>query len=169
MKPVLYLMLGLPGAGKTTTAKAIASITNALYVGSDETRLEKWQEPSFTQEEHDSLYKHLDQIAEYALVSGKNVVYDANLNRYIHRLEKYALAKRLGVDVVLCWVKVDRDMAKKRRLETQHPMLVPANEIPHEMFERIADIFEDPKDDERYIELDGTKIAKEYVAKKLGL
>jgi ribonucleotide reductase alpha subunit len=96
-------------------------------------------------------------------------VYDANLNRYKHRKEKYALAKKMKADVKLLWVYVPRDLAKKRRLAAQHDGLVPKTETPHDMFERIADIFEPPKKKELFVPLDGTKISADYVAAQLGL
>jgi hypothetical protein len=58
---------------------------------------------------------------------------------------------------------VHRDTAKERRITAQHPRLVPKHENPHDMFERIADVFEPPTDDEHYTVLDGTKITKEYI------
>ncbi len=168
-KPVLYLLLGLPGAGKTTAARAITSLTGAVHLSSDTFRLGMFEQPLFTQEEHDALYKMLDYMCELTLKHGSSVVYDANLNRYEHRLEKYQLARRTKAEVQLIWLQVPRELAKKRRLETQHHDLVPKSETPPDMFERIADIFEPPKKDEPFIELDGTKITTSYIAKKLSL
>lgn len=163
-RPKLYLLLGLPGSGKTTAAKEIAKLTGAVHLSSDSFRLNLFKKPTFSQSEHDSLYKMLDYMCELLLQNGTSVVYDANLNRYTHRLEKYQLAKKTNADVQLFLLQVHRDMAKKRRIDTQHPDLVPKHENPHDMFERIADIFEPPNKIEKYTELDGTKITKPYVS-----
>jgi predicted kinase len=168
-KPTLYLLLGLPGAGKTTTAKEISRLTGAVHLSSDKFRLGMFEEPQFTQDEHDALYKTLDHMCELLLKNGTSVVYDANLNRHQHREEKYKLAKRLKVEVRLLWIEAPRALAKKRRVATQHHDLVPTNETPASMFERIADIFEPPQKDEKPIKLDGTKITADYVADKLSL
>ena len=162
-KPSLYLLLGLPGSGKTTAAKDIATLTGAVHLSSDSFRLSLFEHPTFSQDEHDALYKMLDYMCELLLKSGTSVVYDANLNRYQHRKEKYALAKKSGANVKLFLLSVPRDMAKKRRIRTQLPTLVPTNESAHDMFERIADIFEPPLKDERFTELDGTKISASYI------
>jgi predicted kinase len=166
-KPTLYLLLGLPGSGKTTAAKEIAKTTGAVHLSSDNFRLSLFESPTFTQDEHDALYKMLDYMCELLLKNGSSVVYDANLNRHKHREEKYALARKLHVPVRLFWLQVHKDTAKKRRIETQHPDLVPKHENPHDMFERIANVFEAPADGETYTTLDGTKITEGYIQKHL--
>ncbi len=168
MKTTLFLLMGLPGAGKTTVAKAIEEITGAIRLSSDEARLMIWPEPEFTEAEHFQLYEYLDDQTAHLLEAGKSVVYDANLNRYEHRLEKYELAKQVGSEVVLCWVKTPEEIALERRMtEAGHHKLVPKNEDPHSMFKRIAGIIEEPNENENYVEFDGTKITNEYVAEKL--
>ena len=108
-------------------------------------------------------------MCEILLKHGMSVVYDANLNRYVHREEKYMLAKKNGANVQLFWVEAPRELAKKRRLATQHESLVPTDETPHDFFERIADIFEPPRKDEPFKKLDGTQISAAYIAEKLGI
>ncbi len=163
IKPCLYLLLGLPGSGKTTAARAISELTGAVHLSSDSFRLSLFENPTFSQDEHDSLYKMLDYMCELLLKNGTSVVYDANLNRLEHRLEKYALAKKTGATARLFLLQVHRETAKKRRIDTQHPDLVPYNESPHDMFDRIADVFETPKSSEKFTELDGTKITTDYI------
>ena len=161
--PTLYLLLGLPGSGKTTAAAEISKLTGAVHLSSDSFRLSLFETPKFTQDEHDSLYKMLDYMCELLLASGTSVVYDANLNRLEHRQEKYRLAKKTGADTQLFWLQVHRDMAKERRINKQNQALVSKHETPHDMFDRIADIFEAPTANEPFIALDGTKIAASYI------
>ena len=113
-RPILYLMLGYPGAGKTSVAERIAEITGAVHLNSDWFRLHMYKQPTFSQEEHDSLYGNLDYLCELILSTGKSVIYDANLNRYQHRQEKYDIAKKTGASVKLVFVKTDIETAKHR-------------------------------------------------------
>jgi hypothetical protein len=170
MNPTLYLLMGLPGAGKTTVAKEIESITKAVRLSSDEARLMIWPEPDFTESEHSQLYDYLNEQTENLLAAGKDVIYDANLNRREHRQEKYDLAKKVGADVVLCWVKTPEEIALERRItEAHHHKLVPKHEDAKSMFKRIASVIEEPGNSEPYIAFDGTKITKQYVARQLNL
>ena len=161
-------MLGYPGAGKTTAAKIIQKLTSAEYLSSDELRGQLFTKSSFTQEEHDKLYGELDGQLDRIMGMSKNVIYDANLNRHIHRQEKYDLAKKYEYKTVLVWVQTPKEVARRRRVEeAAHHHLVPSHETPLEMFERSAKVFEQPEGQEEYISLDGTKLDQDYVLSAL--
>lgn len=167
MKPTLHLLMGLPGSGKTTLAKNIQKITKAVRLSSDDYRLLVFPEPTFSQKEHDNLYGLLDHNVEHLLSAGLDVVYDANLNRRQHRDEKYALAKKHGANVKLWVLTTPEKLSKKRRIEDQDTTLLPEGESAELMFDRISEVYEPPQDDERGIEVDGTKITQELVEKLL--
>lgn len=159
----LHLIMGLPGAGKSTLSKMLAELTGATVLSSDDTRKLLFVKPCFSQEEHDRLYGIIDHNLEHLLECGMDVVYDANLNRRSHRAEKYTLAEKYGASVVLWWVTTDKSLAKKRRIEEQDELLLPEGESSEEMFERIASIIEAPDDNEKVIKIDGTDIQPDTV------
>jgi predicted kinase len=168
--PKLYLMLGIPGAGKTTAATIIAELTGAVHMSSDEIRLKLYPHPAFTEHEHTTVYRELNREVERLLAAGKSVVYDANLNRYRHRDEKYQIAAKTKAKTVLIWVKAPEELAKQRRVEeVNRHHLVPPTEDPVSMFHRIVRVFEPPRPNEPYFELDGTAITPDYVRERLGL
>jgi predicted kinase len=156
--PTLHLLMGLPGSGKTTLGKILEKITDATYLSSDEYRLMLFKKPCFSQEEHDMLYATLDHNVLHLLESGHDVIYDANLNRRHHRQEKYDLASKYNADVKLWWVKTPHEISKKRRIKNQDARLIPEGETAERMFDRVTKIIEHPDKDEKYIEVDGSKI-----------
>jgi predicted kinase len=113
------------------------------------------------------LYQHLNETTEALLQEGKSVIYDANLNRKLHRHEKYQLAEKLGANVQLFYVQTDQALAKQRRVSEATARLIPKHETSEQMFERIAKIIEPPAEDEPFISLDGTKITNQYISEKL--
>ncbi len=167
--PRLYMMIGYPGAGKTTTASVLHEITGAAHLSSDAMRSALFREPSFSQAEHDELYRYLDTTTEELLKAGKDVIYDANLNRLQHRQDKYNICQRTGSQAVLLWLKTPRDMAKERASDVSRQHLWPPDETPEQLFERIAGVIEEPGVNEPFIEIDGTKVTPAYIQEQLRL
>ncbi len=167
--PTLYLMLGYPGAGKTTTAKVIADITGATLLSSDALRFEMFDSPRFSEEEHEQLYRELNQRTEKLLASGKDVVYDANLNRHEHRREKYDICEQANATPKLIWVRTPKELAKQRATHESRKHFTPRGEALADMFDRIANLIEEPKQDEHHIEIIGQNVTPEIVRAKLGL
>ena len=165
--PTLHLLMGLPGAGKSTLARILHEITGAELLSSDEMRLSIFKHPCFSQDEHDRLYGILDHNVEHLLAAGRDAIYDANLNRLHHRQEKYKLAKAHGAKTILWWVHTEPSLAKIRRLNEQDHLLIPDGETPEHMFDRIASILEVPKKDELFIKVDGTNIEYATINKLL--
>ncbi len=167
MKPTLYLLLGYPGAGKTTAAQVIHELTGAVHLSSDAMRTQMFPKPTFDQSEHDALYQALDAKTEALLNAGQSVIYDANLNRHKHRADKYAICARTDAAAVLLWVQAPKELAKERAAHVSRLHLVPAHETPDVMFERIAGVIEEPGDNEPYTAVNGTKVTKDYIASLL--
>jgi len=162
------MLLGNPGAGKTTVAKIIEELTGAIRLTSDEERFKRFPNPSFSHEEHTSLYNQLDQETANLLADGKSVIYDANLNRFAHRAEKYKICHQTGAKAVLVWLNTDRELSKHRSTDQQRQHLWPSGETPRDMFDRIANLIETPRPNENPIILDGTNnLTKNVVAKAL--
>src|SRR5665213_3598665 len=166
-QPILYMLLGYPGAGKTTTAKILEELTSAHRLTSDEERLKMFPDPDFTQEEHAQLYQKLDDETEKLLANGQSVIYDANLNRYTHREEKYKICKRTNAVPILIWVDTDRGISETRATDKTRHKLWPVNETAEAMFSRIADLIEPPKESENPIILDGSNLPVEIVRSAL--
>lgn len=165
----LYMMMGYPGAGKTTTANVLHELTGAVHLSSDAMRSVLFVEPDFSEQEHATLYEHLDKTTVDLLKAGQDVIYDANLNRLQHRQEKYAICEQAGAEPVLLWLKTPRDMAKERAGHMSRQHLWPPNTTPEQLFEHVANVIEEPGANERYTEVDGTKVTPEYIKELLGL
>lgn len=163
------MMLGYPGAGKTTIARLLSELTGAYHLSSDEIRAQLFQKPTFSATEHQQLYEYLDQLTATALEAGQDVIYDANLNRKLHRQQKYDICRRVGAEATLTWVKTPRQLAKDRASHDSRQHLWPQNESADAMFERIANLIEAPLANEPHLVIDGTKVTASYLRDALDL
>ncbi len=158
-KPTLYMMLGYPGAGKTTTAEHISQITGAIHLNSDRFRQHLFKEPKFTEEEHELIYNALDYLTELLLAGGVSTIYDANLNNYQHRKDKYDIAVRTGAETRLIYIKTDAGLAKKRATEESgnKPPHRPFGNMDPRTFDRLINQIDLPRAHEPVIRISGDK------------
>ena len=85
-KPTLFMLIGLPGSGKSYHAKQLAEIYDAKVFSSDEIRKELFNDIN-NQKNNDIVFKTLHKrIAEY-LNKGNNAIYDATNISYKKRIE----------------------------------------------------------------------------------
>lgn len=74
--PILTIMIGLSGSGKSTNAKQVAEKENAVVISSDEIR-EKLTGNVENQDKNTEVFKLFHKRIKEALLSGKNVIADA--------------------------------------------------------------------------------------------
>lgn len=165
----LYLMLGFPGAGKTTAARDIAKLTGAEHIWADHERRQRFDRPTYTHQENLDLYDRLNQKAEEILQHGRSVVYDTNFNFFNDREKLRKIAERSGAKTVVVWVITDKPTAQKRAVTGATGDTRILGNMPLEHWLRISDNLEQPRPSERVVKLDGTKINTKYVAEQLGL
>ena len=167
---ILYLMVGYPGSGKTTTSRIIAEKTGAVHLWADVKRKEMFETPLHTYEESRALYAHLNQETALLLADGKSVIFDTNFNFYKDRQYLREIAAQNNARTKLLWVQAPKELAYERATQKSHGQATRIfGNMSHEDFERIAGHLESPRDNEEAIILDGTKITREYVIEKIGL
>jgi predicted kinase len=109
----LFLLVGLPGAGKTTAAKRIAVDHRALRLSPDE-----WMLPLFGESEangkRDVLEGRLIALALQVLRLGTNVVLDFGLWARDERSSLRWLAASVGSSSAVVYVPVSRETQLRR-------------------------------------------------------
>ncbi len=118
-KPVLYLMVGSPGAGKTTAAKLIAEHTGATHLWADAERHKLFKEPTHSRKESTELYGKLNTAAAYLLGNGKSVVFDTNFNFFGDRQKLRDIASDQGAQSVIIWLTTSDEIARQRAVHTK--------------------------------------------------
>lgn len=111
--PRMFVLVGLPAAGKTSRARELASEWGALRLTPDE-----WMIPLFGQQQPDRkrnvLEGRLIWLALSALRSGVNVVLDFGLWGKDERSALRALAASVGASSELIYLQVDEEEQWRR-------------------------------------------------------
>jgi predicted kinase len=112
-RAVLFLMVGLPGAGKTTRAEELAAEHQALRLTPDE-----WMIPLFGDNDaggkRDVLEGRLITVALQALRLGTDVVLDFGLWSRDERSALRLLAQSAGARCQVIYLPIDRDLQRAR-------------------------------------------------------
>lgn len=91
---MLVIVCGLPGTGKTTFAKKLATLISAVVLSTDKIRKELIASPTYKKEERKLIYNVMILLAKYLHDSGTNCILDATFNKKDSRTE---VKKKLGI------------------------------------------------------------------------
>lgn len=158
MKPTLYLMVGYPGAGKTTVSQRIAKRTGAQHIWTDQERHKMFDQPTHGESESRQLYDHLNRWAGDLLLKGQSVVFDTNFNHYSDRELLRDIAAKAGARTALVWVTTPIDISRNRAVHSQIIRNGYDFTMTGEQFDAIANRLEPPREDENPIKIDGTNL-----------
>lgn len=115
--PTIFLMVGIPGAGKSFFARQFAADLVLPLISADRIRHELFNEPSYSQSEQAIVGRMIDYICSEMLNSQSSFILDSQFaNTRTARLNIERRARASGYRVVTIWVQVDKRSAKNRSL-----------------------------------------------------
>jgi predicted kinase len=113
-KPLLIILYGYPGAGKSHFGRELKNSMPAAYISSDELRYQLFEHPRYEQRENDIIENLMSYMAKEFLAAGVSVIYDINANRLLQRRVMRDMARKAGAEPVLVWFQIDADSAFAR-------------------------------------------------------
>ena len=117
VEPVLVVVSGLPGTGKSFFCRRLVERLPAIILESDSLRRLLFQQPDYSQLESTRLFKAIRLLAERLLRRGFCIIIDAtNLSEH-HREYFYSIAEHLDVKLVVISVEAPSSLVRKRLAE----------------------------------------------------
>ena len=149
-KPVLIMLYGYPGAGKTHFARQLSETFAAAHVHGDRIRGELFTEPRYDREENDLVNHLMFYMTEEFLGAGMSVIFDANAMRLSARRELRNIARKAKAEPLLIWLQIDADSALARlshrdRRKTDDKFATP---YTRESFQTYIQNMQNPKNEE---------------------
>lgn len=159
-KPLLILLYGLPGSGKTFFARQVAEHLSVAHVQGDRIRSELFEKPSYKKEENHIVASLMTYMTTEFLKAGVSVIFDTNAMRVAQRRSLRNLAQKTGAETVLVWLQIDPDssyMRASKRDRRKHDDRY-AQDMTAEVFKQMAAGMQHPDVTERHIVLSGKHV-----------
>jgi len=112
--PVLVVVSGLPGTGKSYLSARLAEKLEFKILESDVLRKQLFSSPVYSAEESTYLFRIIHQLIEYLLKKGVPVILDATNLSESHREHLYNIAERRNSWLVLIEVKAPPELVFSR-------------------------------------------------------
>lgn len=141
-KPTFYMMVGVPGSGKTTYAH---QIPNATVLSSDDIRAEIGADGG-DKKMHKQVFDILHERVKEALSVGNDVVYDATNLRHTRRTEFLNEIKGLADHKVCVYFAIPLEQALSQNADRDTP-------VPEEVIKRMNLELCEPRIDEGWDEI----------------
>jgi predicted kinase len=156
-KPVLVLLFGFPGAGKTFFARQFSTEIKAAHLNSEQLRAELFEEATYTKQENQIVNNLMLYMTEQFLHAGASVIFDANVMRSAQRRLLREIASREKAEVLLVWFQIDIESAfartaKRDRRKTDDRLSVP---LDRTSFESLINGMQNPVMHEDYLVVSG--------------
>lgn len=112
--PLLLLVMGLPGSGKTFFARQFAEQYKLPYISEDRIRYELFESPQFSDSETEIIGRIRDWSMEQLYLSNKTMVVDGLLLKAKQRKELIKTAEKNSFRVITVWVQTDLNTSEDR-------------------------------------------------------
>jgi predicted kinase len=113
-KPVVIMLYGFPGAGKTHFADELSKAMSAAHVQGDRIRYELFEKPKYDKQENEVVTHLMEYMAEEFLTAGVSVIFDTNAHRLVQRRAVRDIARKARAQPLLIWLQIDQDSAFNR-------------------------------------------------------
>lgn len=159
-KPLLILLYGMPGSGKTFVARQVTSQLNAAHIQADRIRAELFENPTYSKDENHIVNSLMTYMAGEFLSAGMSVIFDANVMRLSQRRALRNLALKLDAETVLLWLQIDPDSAFQRAAKRDRRKLDDkyAQDMDPATFREMLGGMQNPEMTERYVVLSGKHV-----------
>ncbi|TAK31281.1 MAG: ATP-binding protein [Chloroflexota bacterium] len=113
-RPVLVMVAGLPGSGKSHFSRLLSRRLSAVIVQSDAVRQTLFRHPTYSPEESFWVFSVIHQLLRDLLRERIPVILDATNLLKSNREQVYDVAKQTGAKLIIVWVEAPPEVVFAR-------------------------------------------------------
>ncbi len=115
-RPLVLLIVGVPGAGKSHFARQFAEIFHTPLVSYDKVQNLLFSEPKFSKEEELVIANIMNNQIQELFKTQKTFIIDGAVNSRVARMEIERAAKNHDYGTLTVWIQTDHESAQHRVL-----------------------------------------------------
>ncbi len=153
-KPLIMIMVGLPGAGKTYFATQFAETFGSPIVSIDKLRQLLITEPTYQKDEQELLQRVAEQQLSELLKTKQTIILDGTGHSRVERMQLAKQSKVAGYTPLIVWVQTDEATTKQRSMRPGK-QIIEKPPVSEEQYTMLAKRFTPPNHTETYIVISG--------------
>lgn len=155
--PLLVIVMGLPGSGKSFFGRQFAEQYELPRVSEDVIRFELFEQPQFNSEESDIIERITNFTLSQLLVTKKTIVCEGGNLKTKQRKSLADIAKKSGYRTLTVWLQTDLETSMKRAAtrDRRNPDSKHAFAVDKTTFNRIKADLQRPSEKEPFVVISG--------------
>lgn len=156
-KPLVLMVIGIPGAGKSFFSRQFSDTFGAPLVSYDILRTELYSEEPHNKQQVEIVSKIANIQFSELLKTNKTIIIDGLGDTRKERVDIRKIALDAGYDTLIVWVQTDNATAEYRSLKRSKRRKDDEFNISlsHEQFTTLEKRFTPPSDSDKYIVISG--------------
>ncbi len=156
-RPLVIMMLGVPGAGKSYFASRFSDVFRSPLVSFDQIHKTLFNDLMFSREEESMVASVMKLQIDELLKSGSTFIIDGGVATQSVRRNISQNARDLGYDTLTIWVQTDLAAAKKRVSTRSEKRKEDSYQVSmsKDVFDKFAQRLTPPNERERHIVISG--------------
>jgi predicted kinase len=159
-KPLLIMLYGYPGSGKSYVARQLSTNIQAAHVQGERIRNELFESPRYDKQENDVVAQLMDYMAQEFLGAGMSIIYDTNALRSAQRHTLREMARKAHAQPLVVWLQIDIESAFQRtqRRDRRKADDRYSTSMDRSMFDNVLSYMQNPSSIEDYVVISGKHV-----------
>lgn len=155
--PLVILIMGYPGAGKTFFGRQLAEQYDIPRVSEDDIRFELFERPQFNKDEADIIKRIKNLTLDQLLLTGQTVIVEGTNLRNAERQDVIAHASAHGYQTLTVWLQTDlqTSAARAAKRDRRNPDSKHSFEVNQRTFDMYRSSLQRPTEKDDFVVISG--------------